>query len=107
MPWSAPATPSTPLRDRAADRGFNRIASPAENREEAAARAAARVGVFSSLILYRHNDYTKLGRTDSSSALEMRPFSFASIRYSVWIGVESGISYSNPAAFFRLPAISE
>ena len=43
--WSAPATPSTPLRDRAADRGFNRIASPAENREEAAAAARiAQVG---------------------------------------------------------------
>ena len=43
--WSAPATPSTPLRDRAIDRGFNRIASPAENREEAAAAARiAQVG---------------------------------------------------------------
>ena len=43
--WSAPNTPSTPLRDRAADRGFNRIASPAENREEAAAAARiAQVG---------------------------------------------------------------
>jgi len=45
--------------------------------------------------------------TLSSSACEIRPFSFASSKYSVCIGVLSGISITIPLGAFRFPAISE